>query len=997
MNKEHVNTTENINENVKSSLNCSFNLANFDQTNAITTIDGPLLIIAGPGTGKTFTLIQRILYMVTVKGIKPNEILISTFTKKAASELVFRLNKEFSKCGITANVDEMYIGTIHSICQRILAENFKPDTHTKIKIKKNFKVADEIELRFKLFWEIKKCKSIIDLYGLSDFNGFKRKGQEWVYDAWNTTKSIISNVNSMQELLIDVDTLLKSNKKSFIGAGEITQLYNKMLEDNNLLDYSKLQTAVYSLLSNYPEVLSHLQEKIKYIMVDEYQDTNFIQEQLMLKLAGENSNICVVGDDDQGLYRFRGATIKNILYFKNNFSKGACNVVSLTTNYRSKKSIIDYYNNWMKELNWGSARFGKCIVPCEEHLTTDVRVVKCSSVEGGDAYNKRICKFIKDMLSNGIVSDYSQIAFLSSDTANYTDLIKYLELNDIPVYAPHFGLYFEREEIKLMIGSLLLAFPQISKVFEDEDYNNDIIKFMPDKNVIINYYNECIETVKSYPELKTFLDIKAEIHIKTYSNLDYSFSGLFYKILAVAPFNNYIINGKREARNLVIFLKTLQQFEYINNISVIFAKPEKQLSNLFSGYLCRMIAGKQPEYEDENDATPAGYLPFMTIHQSKGLEFPIVIVGSLYDYIRNPREKLVEKIRKTYDSSDRNNIEDEQFYNSYDFYRKYYTAFSRAKDLLVLSCQENTCPSKCFVNVYKNLPDYEAVDLSSIKAEPLKALEANHAFSFTSHINVYRNCPAQYKFHKFLELPRIKVQNTMFGTIVHATIEDIHRVAINGEYDKINDKNIQEWFNVNYSTLSQQEHTTLTDKQQASAVIQVKNYVGKYSNDWSMIKEAESEVSLARTYIDSRDEVKRNYILLGKVDLIRGYGDTLEIVDFKTEQKPDMSTNEGKEWVEHHFNQLQVYSSLITKKTGKTVSMAHLYYTCEPNEPQISFPIDSTNIDSTMDKIDQTVSDIMSEKFDCYSKDKQICYNCDMKDFCRKNFPSSKASTIKLK
>ena len=119
------------------------------------------------------------------------------------------------------------------------------------------------------------------------------------------------------------------------------------MEDENLIDFSSIQTEAYKLLTEHPDILKDLQEKIKYVMVDEYQDTNYIQELLVFLIAGENKNICVVGDDDQGLYRFRGATIRNILEFPGHFADGECKQVKLVTNYRSEKEIIDFYNNWM--------------------------------------------------------------------------------------------------------------------------------------------------------------------------------------------------------------------------------------------------------------------------------------------------------------------------------------------------------------------------------------------------------------------------------------------------------------------------------------------------------------------------------------------------------------------------------------------------------------------------------------------------------------------------
>lgn len=169
---------------------------------------------------------------------------------------------------------------------------------------------------------------------------------------------------------------------TIVGVANILALYQKIMEEENLIDFSSIQTEAYSLLVNQPEILAEIKERIKYVMVDEYQDTNYIQELIVFLISGESRNICVVGDDDQGLYRFRGATIRNILEFPNHFAKGECKRVDLTVNYRSEKDIIDFYNEWMESTNdkfsWKNFRFPKKIEPGKTNYSTDTAVLKCS-------------------------------------------------------------------------------------------------------------------------------------------------------------------------------------------------------------------------------------------------------------------------------------------------------------------------------------------------------------------------------------------------------------------------------------------------------------------------------------------------------------------------------------------------------------------------------------------------------------------------------------------
>ena len=169
-----------------------------------------------------------------------------------------------------------------------------------------------------------------------------------------------------------------------------------MLDEENLVDFSAIQTECYRLLIENPTILDVLRNAIKYIMVDEYQDTNYIQEQIVF-LLGTHENICVVGDDDQGLYRFRGATIRNILEFPSKFKDGKCKVVPLVVNYRSDSDIVDFYNKWMVttagakfKFEWDKFRYDKRIVP---HKKTDIIspcVVKLSSKDDEDEWHDKV-------------------------------------------------------------------------------------------------------------------------------------------------------------------------------------------------------------------------------------------------------------------------------------------------------------------------------------------------------------------------------------------------------------------------------------------------------------------------------------------------------------------------------------------------------------------------------------------------------------------------------
>ena len=321
-----------------------FGNANDQQKEAIRTTEGPLLIIAGPGTGKTYTLVQRIVYLIKEKSLKPEEIMVATFTEKAAKELVTRITNELDKLDIPLNLNDMYVGTFHSICLRIIKEHLE---YTRVK--KNYRMLDQFDQKYMIFQHINRFRALPHYDDLFAPN----------MGSWRQADKIATYVGSLLEELVDTKEMQSDDNPEILAIANIMDEYRKILEEENLIDFTSIQTEAYRLLKKNPEILDEIRSQIKYIMVDEYQDTNYIQEKIVFLLAGDKKNICVVGDDDQGLYRFRGATIRNILEFPTHFKKDECKQINLTVNYRSEKQIIDFYNEWMQNTDSFSPRWAK--------------------------------------------------------------------------------------------------------------------------------------------------------------------------------------------------------------------------------------------------------------------------------------------------------------------------------------------------------------------------------------------------------------------------------------------------------------------------------------------------------------------------------------------------------------------------------------------------------------------------------------------------------------
>lgn len=235
--------------------------ANKEQKLAISTTEGPLLIIAGPGTGKTYTLVKRIVYLITEKNVKPEEIMVATFTEKAAKELITRITNELLAIGVAINMNEMYIGTFHSICLRILKEHLE---YTRIK--KNYRMMDNFDQQYMVFQKISRFRALSGFDSIFNYQ----------MGAWKQAGTIIKYVNNLAEELVDTTKMRLDNNEEIVAIANIIDLYNEIAEEENLIDFSSIQTEAYFLLKNHPEILSGIREQIKYIMVDEYQDTNYI-------------------------------------------------------------------------------------------------------------------------------------------------------------------------------------------------------------------------------------------------------------------------------------------------------------------------------------------------------------------------------------------------------------------------------------------------------------------------------------------------------------------------------------------------------------------------------------------------------------------------------------------------------------------------------------------------------------------------------------------------
>ena len=956
-----------------------FGTANEAQKEAITAANGPMLIIAGPGTGKTYTLVQRAVFLIQKKRVKPSSIMMATFTDKAAQELITRISEALSSRNILADTGSMYAGTFHVICSRILRE-YSEFTG----LGKTFRILDEFGHANMIMQYFKRFSVIPGIEGVFRFPG-----------KWRRSCELRDYISKLSEELTDPEELVRDPDPAASALGQAMQVHAKLLKERNCMSYSSLLVETYRLLRDNPEILESLQRKINYIMIDEYQDTNYVQEQLVFLIGAESRNICVVGDDDQSLYRFRGATVRNILEFPDKWGKSECKIVRLMLNYRSSPEILNFASRWMDStdefFSWENFRHAKKLEafrPASKYPS----VMRLAGIGDEEGWREKILSFINSLRDSGTLKDYSQIAFLfrSVRAEGVQKLAHFLEANSINVYSPRSNLFFTRMEIRFAVGCLISMFPSYLKDLESGSFRD---------NDAIDYYKGCLQVVARYISRPNFAGLKKHLlrRRRYHGSLKagythYIYTDLLYELFAYEPFSHALsvridggVKELRPSRNLARLVQVFRDYERsygINNIKA--DNLPKQFEMMMNIYLRFRIDEGLDEYESDYESIPSGHVAFMTIHQAKGREFPVVFVDSLWaepdPALRQDwNNELISSITEKH--SRRPEFEPRESIKLFDFWRMYYVAFTRAQNMLVLTCNENAkTPSKYLEAAYNTLEDTDDIFApSEVELDAPRDSGLRKTYSFTSHILTYETCPMQYKFFRELEFPMGLSQTTFLGKLVHTTIEDIHRAAINHEEHNITEPNIAEWFAANYEKLSRTDLAYLSEASRKTAFSQVMHYVHLQGNDWSGIAMAEAEVNLVR------DE----YILEGKIDLVRIRDGETEIIDFKSGTKPNMNISSDRERLENCRRQVNVYAYLAVHALGLKVARMKLYYTGEEwNVPEIVYPYDESRAEEVVKGFDAVVSKIQEIDFEHRTGDLEACGECVFRYWCSLENPA---------
>lgn len=572
---------------------------NEEQKKAVNITDGPLLVLAGAGSGKTRVLTTKVAYLILDKNVNPENILAITFTNKAAKEMKERILDMVGYIGF-----KIQISTFHSFGLTILKKYYE-----KLGLSKNFTILDSDDSNVLI-------KNI-----LKDLN----------YDEnYRAIKSIISNNKNALIDSYDYERFVSNDYEKMIL--EIYRKYEERLKRNNSVDFDDLLMLPIVLFRKYPEILKEYQEQYKYILIDEYQDTNEAQYLLAKMISAKYKNICVVGDDSQSIYSWRGSNYRNILNFEKDYPD--CKTVYLEQNYRSTKTIIEASNELIKnnvhrkDKNlWTENEDG---VKIEYHTALN---------EKDEAYY--VIQEINKLVDKGI--KLNDIAILYRTNAQSQNLEKELVLSNIPYRVVGSVYFYSRKEIKDLMAYLKLIYNKDDDVSLTRIINvprRKIGKTTLDKlrNRAVELNCSMYEAIESGKELEfkklieNLRNKKDEMTLVNFIDLVLEESGLVKELE-----EEKTIESETRIENLYEFKTIAYQFE--ENYGIISLEDFLEEISLVADIT---------EYKDNDGIT------LMTIHSAKGLEFDnVFIVGmeeSIFPHFNSfeSNEQLEEERRLCY-------------------------------------------------------------------------------------------------------------------------------------------------------------------------------------------------------------------------------------------------------------------------------------------------------------------------------------------------------------
>ncbi len=812
---------------------------NKEQRKAVNYQKGPLLVIAGAGTGKTTVITERIKWLVTKEGLNPSQVLALTFTDKAAKEMEERVDQ-----AMPLGYAQYWISTFHSFGDRILRD----EAH-HIGLNPNFKLMTQAEtvlfLNQHLYeFNLKYFRPVSapDKFLGGIINHFSRLRDEDISPGQyiEYAQKLIKKSNSVEEKLEAEKTieLAKTFKK-----------YQQIKEEKGLFDFSDLINYTLKLFRQRPNVLQDYKSKFKFILVDEFQDTNISQYELIKLLAppNENPNLTVTGDDSQSIYKFRGAAISNILSFKKDYKESK--TVVLTKNYRSTQIILDHAYQLIQKNNPDTLESKLGIsknLKSARNLTGEE--IGLFFPESGENEAELVVQTIEQLTAKNSklktkTYDYKDFAILVRANNHSQSFIRALTRRGIPYQFLGPGQLFRQPEIKNLIAYLKLlidpmddiAFFQVASmpIFDISARNLALLRSQAKReNLSLFEAAEAKNLQNGKENLKTQNLRGSEGSSEVDSGMNKLIS-MIHRHLELLPketggqilyyfvedsgwlkslLNPKTENDHRQALNLAKFFEKVKAFETNNDNVLVF--------HLLNWIMLRLEMGESPVAADM-DWTENNAVNIITVHSSKGLEFPVVFMVNLVNR-RFPSMRRREKIpipevliKEYLPVGD---------YHEQEERRLFYVGMTRAMDQLYFSGakyygdakrQKKLSPfidealgKKRVKNLLDKHPAASSVSRRAQqtplfswqkpeeKSKPVKLNQPVNYLSF-SQMDSFDICPLQYKYKYIIKLPSPPSPAQTIGSVVHQTLKDFYQRQITAE-KKLSEKKIIEILEENW-------------------------------------------------------------------------------------------------------------------------------------------------------------------------------------------------------
>jgi len=898
-------------------------------------LSGNLQIIACAGSGKTEFVSERIAYQI-FKGIaKPEQIVAFTFTDKAAAELKFRVRSKIHELlGKQPDIGDMYIGTIHAFAFKVL-QDFIPKYRA-------YDMLDDIS-RLAFLSSIKKDIQF-DYLSASlckrHSKPFGRNTQNWVFSTF------IRDVDLFREEGLTEDAILSDSFKAAY------KTYLQKLEEKRFLDFSSILRIAVDTLEKEPAVRKKLQGQYCFFTVDEYQDVNPIQEKL-IQLISNHKNVCVVGDDDQSIYQWRGADVQNIITFQKRYPKA--NIHQLDINRRSADSIVKTADELIQRNNPG--RLLKSIK--DKGIKSDkgdlYKILFNNQSEEIEWVINKVQSLVGKEYQEGDTLrklKYSDFAFLFRSVGNEAEpYINALKDANIPVIYAGTGGLFETQEVDTIIN--IFAF--ISECDRDTDYNDSFLQ-----NIIDNLPGEFSISLK---KLKSGI-LAIQEYAKNQRRL--SLQGLYANVLSLLGLYE---NKFHEADDDVM----LYNLGRLSQAIADFENSREYLTyNSIKDFIWFIRLHAEHAYDSGNTDAMAGLIDavqIMTMHGTKGLGFPVVFMPGHFRRNHEPDfGPTLLDISKFDSNRFLNYPEDER--------RIYYVGITRTKKFLFITSAEykidgkrrasrsaffNEIPEKHFLTT--DIPDPTKRKNCSIDGV---SEEVQFPTSY-SELAYYLNCGYDYKMRFIYGFQPGIVQALGFGKQVHNVInllhkeyEDTGKIPTKAKIIKV----VEENFYLRYAS------DDVTERLKAAAMKSLSKYVSMWEKDFSLSVKTERPFELEFD----------NALIAGSIDMIKrqdGNESVLEVIDFKTGKADN-------DLMHKYELQVQLYTIAAQEALGINTQNALIHFIDTDKNERLAVQTSPAALDTAREELSFAIQGITTAQFKRDARQDKICKSCDWCSMCPK-------------